>query len=195
MRDTVIATYRPAPSWGWAWLLALTVLVVLPMVPVYGSGPFEGEDLIALWVSAAVVVPIGLFFLVVLASLPMMRYDLTVDALVISCGPMLRYRVGYDEIVSVARTDLRATLWSSMRMPGIALWGVLYAGTGTVHMCATRMAKGVLLIRTARRLYGITPADEDAFVAGLKPLLAAHGVPDAFGRPFAPEEGTAHDPR
>jgi hypothetical protein len=102
-----------------------------------------------------------------------MRYELADDALVVSCGPLLRYRVPYAEITDVRRADLTPSLWSSMRLPGLALWGVRYADVGNIHMCATRMAKGILLITAGKRRYGITPADEVHFTVALSTRLRA----------------------
>jgi hypothetical protein len=42
-------------------------------------------------------------------------------------------------------------------------------------MCATRMAKGILLIEAGGVRYGITPADEQAFVTALMMMLPKRG--------------------
>jgi hypothetical protein len=171
MVDVSGTVFRPKPSYGWAWLVALLLLVVVPMAPLLQPGAVTDEDVAGLWIAVAVTVPLVLFFLVALASLPAMRYELADDALVVSCGPLLRYRIPYTEITDVRRTDLTPSLWSSMRLPGLALWGVRYADVGNVHMCATRMAKGVLLISAGKRRYGITPADEVHFTGALSTRL------------------------
>jgi len=169
--EPALTSFAPARSYGWAWLVGLIALVVLPMLPVLLGVPLEGEDAVAVWVTVAVMLPIVAFLLVTLLSLPAMRYELTRDALVLSCGPLLRYRIPYAEIVDVRRTDLTPSLWSSMRLPGLALWAVPYSDAGKVYMCATRMAKGVMLVSTATKRYGLSPADEDAFIAALRMML------------------------
>lgn len=163
--------FAPARSFGWAWLLLLLVMVVAPLGMLFLPGALEGEDAVGAWITIAVLVPLDVYVLVVLASLPRMRYALTPDTLVLSCGPLFRYRIPYAEITDVRRTTLTPTLWSSMRMPGLALGGVMYADVGTVRMCATRMARDILLIAAGGRLYGITPADEERFVRTLTPKL------------------------
>jgi hypothetical protein len=52
-------------------------------------------------------------------------------------------------------------------------------------MCATRMARDILIVTTAKRRYGITPADEGALVAALMPRLPKRRVatPDADATP------------
>lgn len=135
---------------------------------------------VAVWIGLAIIVPLLAYVLVTLASLPSMRYDLTVDELVLSCGPLVRYRIPYAGITDVRRATLTPTLWSSMRMPGLALGGVPYADLGTVRMCAKRMSRDITLVTAGKRRYGLTPADEAGFVAALMPLLprAVETAPD-----------------
>lgn len=163
--------FEPARSYGWAWLLGLLALVVAPLGMLFIPGALKGEDAAGGWITIAVLVPLDVYVLMVLASLPQMRYELTPDTLVLRCGPLFRYRIPYADVTDVRRTTLTPTLWSSMRMPGLALGGVVYADVGTVRMCATRMARDILLIAAGGKLYGITPADEERFVRTLTPKL------------------------
>ncbi len=171
MTAPVLASYRPARSFGWAWLLAIVLLIAASAFPLFRPEVVPPEERAALWVTAAIMVPLIAFLLATLFSLPAMRYDLTNDELVLSCGPLYRYRIPYAEITDVRRTTLTPTLWSSMRMPGLALGGVLYAEVGKVTMCATRMSRDILLVTAGKRRFGLTPADEAAFLATLTPLL------------------------
>lgn len=174
----IIASFKPARSFGWAWLLGISALVAASAFPLFLPGIVPPEERVALWITAAIMVPLIAFLLATLFSLPAMRYDLTNDELTVSCGPLYRYRIPYAEITGVRRTTLTPTLWSSMRMPGLALGGVLYADVGKVTMCATRMSRDILLVTAGKRRFGITPADEAAFMATLTPLLprASSGV-------------------
>ena len=167
----VLATFRPARSYGWAWLVGLTALVIVSALPLVMPGVVPPEERAALWIGLAIMVPLIAYLLVTLASLPAMRYELTNDELILSCGPLYRYRTPYAEITDVRRTTLTPTLWSSMRMPGLAVGGVLYADTGNVKMCATRMSRDILLVTAGKLRYGLTPADEAAFMAAFTPLL------------------------
>lgn len=65
------------------------------------------------------------------------------------------------------------TIWSTIRFPGIALFQVPYADVGNVKMCATAALKDILLIETEKEKYGLTPADEGAFVAALRAHMEA----------------------
>lgn len=171
MSAPVLATFKPARSYGWVWLLAILLLVAASVLPVFLLGDIPPDERIAIWITIAIMVPLIAFLLVTLASIPAMRYDLTNDELLLSCGPLYRYRVPYAEVIDVRRTTLTPTLWSSMRMPGLALGGVMYADIGTVKMCATRMSRDILLVTAGKRRYGLTPADEAGFMATLAPLL------------------------
>jgi len=84
------------------------------------------------------------------------------------CGPVLSYRIPLDQVQSVERRDLRMSLWSSVRLPGVALFSVPYRGMGQIKMCATAALKGILLIEAAGELYGITPQDESGLLAALQ---------------------------
>jgi hypothetical protein len=80
----------------------------------------------------------------------------------------LTYRIPLDEVHAIERRDLSLSLWSSVRLPGLALFAVPYRGMGQVKMCATAATKDILLIETAEGMYGITPADEGGLVAALE---------------------------
>ena len=94
-----------------------------------------------------------------------MRNELDDEALTLRYGPVLTYRIPLKEIHGMRRRNLSITLWSSMRFPGLALFTVPYSDVGSVKMCATASTDRILLIETDSGLYGITPADEEGFVA------------------------------
>jgi hypothetical protein len=169
--DPTKVSYLPARSYGWAWLLGLIALLMLPVLMFTPPSALEGEDTAGAWIGVVIMVPLVTFLVLTLISLPNMRYTLTSDALVLSCGWMLTYRLPYEQITEVRRATLTPSLWSSMRLPGLALWGVPYADAGTLYMCATRMSRDLLVITAGTRRYGITPAEEDAFVGALTSRL------------------------
>lgn len=59
--------FEPARSFGWAWLLLLLVMVVAPLGVLLIPGAFEGEDAVGAWITIAVLVPLDVYVLVVLA--------------------------------------------------------------------------------------------------------------------------------
>jgi len=152
--------YQPAPSMGWAWLIAMGLFLLALPVPALldGTGPF----LLMLpftW-------PFGIAFLVMAWWFPTLHYELGPAELVLCYGPY-RYSVPLREIQTVARRNLALSLWSSVRFPGFAMWTVPYGDVGSVFMCATRSLTDILYIVTPGRKYGITPANEDEFLADL----------------------------
>lgn len=156
--------YKPRSSNGWVWVggIALALLAVgLGLVISVGfSSPLIVMILLAL--------VIGSGFLLLAVFFPFMRYEFKDTCLAISYGPLLRYTVNFAEIKDIRRRDLGFTPVSSFRFPGLALFGVPYPEVGTVKMCATAASHGILLIDTGAHKYGITPADEAAFVAELR---------------------------
>jgi hypothetical protein len=150
-----------------ATALFIAALLALTMAPLASEGmPAAGSWI--LLVTGGLMLLIVAYMLLVAALFPTMCYELHERELVLRYGPILTYRIPYDSIDDVRRRDLQWTMWSSMRFPGLALWGVLYSDVGKVYMCSTRTAEGVLLISTAGRKYGISPAEEDRFTDTLR---------------------------
>ncbi len=164
-RETTLV-FKPRSSSGWAWLIGIALLGLITLVPTLQSASQISLPLLLLTAGTTGLVFVGG---VALAFwFPTMRYDLDDQALTLHYGPVLYYRVPLAQIESVRRRDLSLTIWSSIRFPGIALFTVPYADVGNVKMCATGALKGILLIETQRAKYGITPADEEGFVAALR---------------------------
>src|SRR5207302_1727995 len=84
-------------------------------------------------------------------------------------GPVVHWRIPYRAIRGTRWQDLRLNLLASHRLPGFALFGVMYGGdVGVVRMCASRSLHHILLIETDHGLYGVTPADAEGFLAALQ---------------------------
>ena len=97
-----------------------------------------------------------------------MCYEIEGSCLTLRYGPLLRYTIELGQIKSIRSRDLEISLVSSFRFPGLAIFAVPYPEVGTVKMCATAASHGILLIETASAKYGLTPADEQQFVAELR---------------------------
>lgn len=166
--------FKPRPSTGQLWLfgigIAMLVLILGPSLPTVLSVP---EALPSLLIGLVVGLVLGGAFIVMGLWVPTMRYELDSRYLTLRCGPLLNYRIPLAGIQGIRRRNLALSLWSSMRFPGIAMWDVRYADEGRVYMCATSALTGILLIETEKEKYGITPADEEAFVAALKARMPA----------------------
>lgn len=166
-----VLIFRPRPSIGWLSLIALALAILV------GTGWVALEpDRIPLPILAlnlAIAIGLGLPFLALAAMWRTMRYELDDHSLDLRYGPVLRYYIPLSEIRSVRRRNLAISLWSSIRMPGVALFSVPYSDVGEVRMCATAAANRVLLIETARAKYGVTPAEEDEFVTALHARLGS----------------------
>lgn len=156
--------YKPAPSYGWAWLIASSLIMFLVGLPALLAGaPGALIALIFVW-------PFGIAGLVLAYWFPSMRYELGPEELVLRYGPF-RYPIPLKAIQTISKRNLAISLWSSVRFPGFALWTVPYADAGNVFMCATRSLTDILYIVTPTKKYGITPADEDAFLNDLQARL------------------------
>ena len=163
-----VLSFEPRPSRGWLSLLLLALALLLCSLPAT-LGAFAGE---VPWpiglLTGAVGLGLGVSFLALAIWFPRMLYELDAEALTLRCGPALAYRIPLNKIQAVRRRNLRLSLWSSVRLPGVALFSVPYRGLGQVKMCATAAARDILLIETADGLYGITPADELGLLAALE---------------------------
>ena len=160
--------FRPRKSAGWLWLAGIGLLIIgLSALMLLAVSPGE-EGYIIVLVTFLFMAALGLPFIVLAVWYPTMRYELDDEALTLRYGPVLTYRIPLDQIETIRRRNLGLSLWSSVRFPGIALFGVHYSDVGTVKMCATAALNGILLIETAKEKYGLTPADEATFVAALQ---------------------------
>src|SRR5207302_8486386 len=134
--------FRPSPSHGCLWLIAVAWAVLAPTLAIVLPGA-RGPSLITL-IAIAPSILIGLPFLALAALFPTMRYELDADALTLQYGPVLRYRIPYSEIQGMQRRDLSVPVWSSMRLPGLALFVVRYNDVGPVRMCGSSDASAIL---------------------------------------------------
>jgi hypothetical protein len=156
--------FKPRPSTGWIWV---SIIGLVPLATGLGlmitqglSGPFLITILLA--------IPIGIGFLLLAIFFPFMRYEIEGSRLTLLYGPLLRYTIELEQIRNIRSRDLEISLVSSFRFPGLALFAVPYPEVGTIRMCATAASHGILLIETASAKYGLTPADEQQFVAELR---------------------------
>ncbi len=106
---------------------------------------------------------LGLYYL------PRMRYELRDDALCLILGGRWKSRIPYNSITDVVRKDLVLGIASSFRLPGVAIFDVVYSDESTVRMYSTHALKDVILIKTIDgKKYGVSPADPDGFMTALK---------------------------
>ena len=156
--------FKPRNSSGWIWVAAISLLLLATGLSlIFGSG-LSGPFLITILVT----IPIGIGFLLITVFFPTMRYELDGTRLTLTYGPLLRYTIDIKQIKSIRRRNMGFSLASSFRFPGLALFSVPYPEIGTVKMCATAASTGILLVETESTKYGLTPADEEAFVGELK---------------------------
>ena len=99
--------------------------------------------------------------------------ELDERSLTLRYGPVLTYQIPLNEIQTIRKRNLSISLLSSMRLPGLALFTVHYTDLGNVKMCATSAATGILLVETAKHKYGLTPADEEGFLAALQARIGS----------------------
>ncbi|MGB9665931.1 MAG: PH domain-containing protein [Candidatus Cryosericum sp.] len=100
-----------------------------------------------------------------------MRYILTADAVEIHAGGSSR-QILFRDIIRAEVVNLAFNPISSFRLPGLALYDVLYSDEGILTMFSTHALKDVVLIETAdRHKYGISPEDEAEFVSDLRSRL------------------------
>ena len=160
-----LKVYVARKSYGWLFL----ALITLPLLLIGGFlvHLYLTTGHIFLFLSIFLSLGIALPFLIILISLPFMKYELDDEKLVMKCG-LLKYVVPLDSIKRITKRDLEISLWSSLRLPGLALFTVLYADLGKVKMCAASASTDIILIETDRGLYGITPANEDEFIADFR---------------------------
>jgi predicted lysophospholipase L1 biosynthesis ABC-type transport system permease subunit len=163
-------TFQPRPSYGWAWLVFMAVIIMaVSIAPALAVGLSSSNAVITL----IVCIPVAVAFLVLAFWFPTMRYELDQNQITLRYGPVLAYRIPLGDIRTIRRRNLSLTIWSTIRFPGVALFTVPYADVGNVKMCATAALNNILLIETDKEKYGLTPANEDQFVAALRTRIEA----------------------
>jgi hypothetical protein len=162
--NTEKMTFKPRPSIGWMWVILAALVPLGVALTVMLRFGFKGPVLPTILITA----PMGIGFLLVAAFFPSMKYELDGSSLMLSYGPLLRYTIDIKQIKSIRRRDLEFTAVSSFRFPGLAIFSVPYPEIGPVKMCATAANHGILLIETDSTRYGITPSNEESFVAELR---------------------------
>jgi hypothetical protein len=140
------------------------IIIAVSIVPALAVGLSSSNAVLTL----IVCIPVAVAFLILAFWFPTMRYELDQDQLILRYGPVITYRIPLSEIRRIRRRNLGLTIWSTIRFPGIALFRVPYADVGNVKMCATAALNNILMIETEKEKYGLTPADEEAFVAAVR---------------------------
>lgn len=160
--------FKPRPSTGWIWVGVMGLILLGTGLSLMITSGFSGPFLLTILLT----VPIGIGFLLIAIFFPAMCYEIEGTRLTASYGPLLRYTIDIGQIKSIRRRDLNISLVSSFRFPGLAIFSVPYPEVGTVRMCATAASHGILLIETASTKYGLTPAEEEKFVAELRERMS-----------------------
>lgn len=179
--------FAAAPSAGWAWLIGIALSCFAFAAVLVTAGVASGSSPGAIFTvaSAVVLVILGMLALALSGWSRAVRYEVYADKVVMRCGGPVQYRIPLAEVKKISRQDLTMTAWSSTRFPGFALGSVPYAGIGHVIMCSTRSLKGILLIETGSRKYGLTPADEQAFLSEVRRQMEARRCRASTGRQWS----------
>jgi len=158
--------YAPRKSPGQLSLFAL--FLVFAVTGGFSIYQYIAAPTIFLLIPITIALILGTVFLILMIGISKMRYTITDDALEARCSFLLRYTIPLSSIQRIVKRNLAITVWSSFRLPGMALFTVPYADVGDVKMCATSASKDIILIETSSGLYGTTPREEDAFLAEIK---------------------------
>jgi len=165
--------FRPRASvWTWVSTWFLAVVLAIPFISIITAARAAWGDL---WWTVLLVGAMAVAGLTVSVNtvrvVRTMRYVLTDRALEIHAGRSLR-RVPFEVITRVEVVNLVFNPLSSFRLPGLALYDVLYGTEGIVTMFSTHALRDVVLIETEdHHKYGISPEDEAEFVADLHSRL------------------------
>jgi hypothetical protein len=149
----------------------ICMLIILIVVPVGILNSLNGEQItlgLILILAPLFIVFLSLAIIIVVAifAIPRMRYELHEAELLIVLGPRKEH-IPYNYIVNVLVKDLSFNVLSSFRMPGIALFDVMYSDEGIVRMYSTHALKDVVFIKTLNKKYGISPKDKESFISSL----------------------------
>lgn len=162
--------FVPRPSKGGMHMMVLAgIVLTLALVPTVIGFLLLRDFWYLFLLDALLGLALGWWVLRYAIYFPQMRYELASDGLHLRYGPLLHYHIPYDSIQQVWVHDFpyRPNV-RRVSSPGLQLYGAYYADMGKVFMCATANRGRVLLIKTDNGTYGITPQDEQAFLAALR---------------------------
>jgi hypothetical protein len=151
---------------GWIFSILLPAAMALLLWAILQINNRPVVLLIAGAIICSLLLAVFLFFL---AIYPTMRYYVSDDSLLLICGPF-RWSIPKSDIRSIEEKDLACLSFSEgWKLPGYALFSIHYGGgRDPVRMCATAVAKNIMLLRTPTDTLGITPSDPEAFRRELK---------------------------
>lgn len=168
--------FRPRTSNGRIWVIGAAIVTLMLFAVPIAIGQDEIPMLLTaflIMVALATTAPL----LAVAWYSPSIRYTVTDDAVMLSMGRLLNERIPMDQITRIeSRPELQISLLASFRFPGLAVFDVDYVDVNRVRMLATSASKDILLIETATTRYGITPADEAAFLDVMRQRLPDRSV-------------------
>ena len=157
-----IVFYPKFSIWAYVTLIGIEIgaliLLIFAIYPVFKYQNLKG--LSGLIVTALLMVIIMIIFGYLLVIYRSMRYEFREDGLHLICGGYHDV-IKYEDIEGWEKKNLVFNPLASKRFPGFSLGNVYYSDEGMIRMYATSAGSNVLLIRTRKGKYGITPAPED----------------------------------
>lgn len=168
--------FLPRVSNGRAWVIGIAFITLMLFFIPMAIAQEEIPLLLTVFLVVVALATTAPLFAVAWYS-PSIRYTVTDDAVVLSMGRLMYERIPLDQITRIeSRAELQISLLASFRFPGLAVFDVDYVDVNRVRMLATSSSKAILLIETATTRYGITPADEAAFLDAMRQRLPDSSV-------------------
>jgi hypothetical protein len=172
-QDREAVHFRPRSSNGRAWVLGTAILTLMIFIVPLAVAQDEIPLLLIVFLLVVAVATTAPLFGVAWYS-SSICYTITDDSLFLTMGRLMNDRIPLRSITRIeSRPELQISLLASFRFPGLAVFDVDYIDVNRVRMLATSASKEILLIDTRTKRYGITPADEAAFLDALQ-----HRLPD-----------------
>ncbi|MEX2682895.1 MAG: PH domain-containing protein [Candidatus Sigynarchaeota archaeon] len=178
MQPDEARSFRPAPSKGGCWSVALGIVIVGTLSAVFIPVVLMTSDMILTSFSFVLVGGISALFSVVIHGYFKMAYIVSRDLLVLRWG-FFKMVIPLNEIASVGRPS--STAFDGIRTAGVGIPDHLYGAfrlliDGSyrpIKLVATRMANLVIIVTSAGKYYGITPAAPEEFIATVKQRIGS----------------------
>lgn len=164
--------FRPRkPKMGRAYLYFALFMIPYVLITVFVW--YLDLTIAILW--TVILVPTVLIvYLVIFRSTRAITYTLRADTLDLRYGRLVNYRIRYTSISDVRRYDLEEKEqplpaegpWA--KGPGLDTTSHHAFGVGEIKLLATASSGPIVLIETIGGNFGITPADEEAFISALR---------------------------
>lgn len=166
MDDSNNKVFKPANSYGGLFSLGITIFFIIIVTFIW----HDSKDMASI-ITMVILGIIATFAFVMALLFPLVRYEIKGDKLLLSAGP-ISSKINISDIKNVEIKNLKYHPTSvGWKIPGYGLFRIYYTDDGWIRMYAHRSHKNIMVIKTSKENFGITPKEPEVFIDTIKKKL------------------------